>query len=507
MIIVEHILLTYLNKRMQGNLRRFAQSFCHARQSIYCQPLQRFDRQPVIASQTVRKMTDGAGAQTYKYVIIGAGNAAGYAARQYVSLEGPVNSLCIVGEEPALPYERPALSKAVLTNPKVRLPGFNTCVGGGGDRQTADWYAEKGIQTITSGKVTSVDTSSKSAKLEDGKTVTATDAMIVATGAVPIHLTRTPGHDLSGISYLRNNADALKLYDELQAHIGKKVAIIGGGYIGMEVAAAAVIVGCEVTMIFPEAHMMSRLFTAEIAQPYEDFYKGKGVTFVNDGALGKAFLPDDSGTAVRGVLVGREGQPDEEVPASLVIVGVGARPETNLLKGQVDTDERGGVLVNGSLETSAKGVYAIGDIASFPLKLYNDRVARMEHVQNARDMATHVMNAVVSGDKSAYDYLPYFYSRVFNLSWQFFGDNAGLCSVVSEFDGQALLDWTEAKGKHPQMIAIWTNADSVLQGVFMESPTADDTANMKRVARERPTVDVEKFNGCETVTEAWKELV
>lgn len=452
-------------------------------------------------------MTDPAAPRAYKYVIIGAGNAAGYAARRYVQLDAPQQELCIVGEESVLPYERPALSKAVLINSKVRLPGFHTSVGDGGERQTQEWYQSHGIDTVLEKKVVSLNVAAKRAELDDGSSIQATEALIVATGASPIRLTRTPGNDLSGVCYLRSYQEALSLYDSLQANVGKPVVIIGGGYIGMEVAAAAITVGCEVTMVFPETHMMSRLFTKEIAEPYEAFYKGKGVTFVKNGAIGKAFLSDASGNAVGAVRVAREGEPDMDIPASLVVVGVGARPESSLLADQVNMDSSGGVLVNASLETSVKGVYAIGDIATFPLKMYSGHQVRMEHVQNCREMAAHVVNAAVNGDDSAYDYLPYFYSRVFQLSWQFFGDNDGECSIVSEFDGQALLDAAEGDGAHPQMIAIWTDESSVLLGVFMESPSGDDTDNMKSIARAFPCVDVAAFKACGSVADAWEVLL
>lgn len=443
----------------------------------------------------------------YKYVVVGAGNAAGYAARQFVENGLSKGDLCIIGDEPVAPYERPALSKAVLVNEKTRLPGFHTCVGGGGDRQPPEWYEEHGIDTILSCRVNKLDVNEKRAELEDGRVVVASEAVIVATGASAIRLSRNPGHDLEGIYYLRNNEDALALYDALHANIGKSVVIIGGGYIGMEVAAAAVNVGCEVTMVFPEKHLMERLFTPEIAAPYERFYHDKGVTFVKDGALAKEFMADDSGSSVAGVVVNRENDHDQVVSASIVVVGVGARPETGLVKDQVDMDDRGGVIVNSSLQTSVDNVYAIGDIASFPLKMYGDKMTRMEHVQNARETAAHVVNAIVKGDTESYDYLPYFYSRVFHMSWQFFGDNTGDCHVIVDMDGAVLNDWSEDKGPHPQMLAVWVDSDSVLQGIFMESPSSDDTANMKKVVRDQPKADVEQLKNCSTVADVWKLLL
>lgn len=429
---------------------------------------------------------------SHKYLIIGTGNAAGYAARQFVQLGHlKPNDLCMVGSERVLPYERPALSKAVLVKDSVRLPGFHTCVGSGGDRQTPDWYSENGIVTRLGATVTSFNAAKKTAVLQNGDTVSATHAVILATGAEPIRLTRTDGHHLTGIHYLRDYDDALSLYDALQANIGKNVIVVGGGYIGMEVTAAAVTVGCNVKMVFPEEHIMPRLFTPEIAEHYEKVYKEKGVILIKNGRLCKAFFGDDDGK-VCGILTCQEGGQEIEEDGSLVVVGVGARATTSLFKDELEMDARGGVIVNGHMKTSADGVYAIGDIATFPLKMYGDREVRMEHVQNARDSATHAVNCIVNEDEgSNYDYLPYFYSRVFNLSWQFFGDNMGECIVVGDFQ--------------PKLLAIWVT-DGIVKGVFMESPSAEETAKMKVLAREERSVDVQAFRECESVEQGWALL-
>ncbi|CAN8075493.1 unnamed protein product [Agarophyton chilense] len=430
-------------------------------------------------------------ASTFKYVILGAGNAAGYAARQFVQSGLKPDELCLVGSEPYYPYERPALSKGVLMNPKARLPGFHTCVGSGGDRQPPEWYKQHGIASKLGKPVVKFDAAAKTVVVEGGETVCATEALILATGAQPIQLTKTEGHNLKGIHYLREYDQGVALADALQANKHKWVMVVGGGYIGMEVAAAALTVGCKVKLVFPEDHLMSRLFTPEIAAHYEKVYQEKGVVFLNKGRLCKAFLGDADGH-VRGAKICQEGKPDFDEEASLVVVGVGARPETALYKDQLLMDERGGVITDPSLRTSVGGVYAIGDIANYPLKMYGNRPQRTEHVQNARETAAHAVKAIMNDNSESYDYLPYFYSRVFDLSWQFFGDNVGECVVVGDFD--------------PQLLAVWVK-DGKLIGVFMEHPSDDDTANMKKVARSQPAVDVDALGKSSSVEEAWKMLL
>eukprot|EP00177_Eucheuma_denticulatum_P002598 GFKZ01004662.1.p1 GENE.GFKZ01004662.1~~GFKZ01004662.1.p1 ORF type:complete len:502 (+),score=77.07 GFKZ01004662.1:81-1586(+) len=436
-------------------------------------------------------MSASPSSSSYKYVVVGAGNAAGYAADEFAEIGVSPGEVCFVGEEPVAPYERPALSKAVLMKAAVRLPGFHTCVGGGGERHVPEWYAEKGMALKLGAKVVEVDVAAKTAVLEDGSKVSATDSMLLATGASPFRLTRTPGHDLKGVAYLRDNDDGVALYDALQANIGKMVIVVGGGYIGMEVAAAALTVGCKVTMIFPESHIMPRLFTPEIAAHYEKVYTDKGAILLNHGRLCKQFLGDDEGN-VRGAMCCKEGAEDLEVEGTLVVVGVGAAANTALFKDKLEMDQRGGVVVDATMKTSVDGIYAVGDIATFPLKMYGGRPARMEHVQNARDSARHAVNAMVNKSTAEYDYLPYFYSRVFDLSWQFFGDNIGDSYVCGDFN--------------PKLLAIWVT-DGVLKGVFMEHPSAEETANMKKVAREQPTVDVDAFAKCETTDQGWALLL
>lgn len=423
---------------------------------------------------------------TYKYVFLGCGNAAGYAAREFVANDVAADELCIVGDEPTLPYERPALSKAVLTKAEVRLPGFHTCVGGGGDRQNADFYETNGIQMKLGDAVVSADLANKTLTTAGNKQYVATEALILGTGAAPIRLDKMPGGNLNGVLYLRDNAEAMVLYDALQANIGKDIVIVGGGYIGMEVAAAAATVGCNVNMVFPESHLMSRLFTPEIAAHYEKAYEEKGIKFHKNGRVCKEFLGDDDGN-VRGVVMCKDDE-IEELAASLVVVGVGARPNTQMFKDQLEMDERGGVIVDASMKTSVDGVYAVGDIATFPLKIYGNRPTRAEHVGNARQTASHAVKSIYGGTEP-YDYLPFFYSRVFGFAWQFFGDSVGEPIVVGDFN--------------PKLAAFWVSEGNIV-GVFCESPAPEDTDAMRAFARAQPPIDVEKLKSASSVDEAFQ---
>uniref|UniRef100_A0A7S3EJM8 monodehydroascorbate reductase (NADH) n=1 Tax=Rhodosorus marinus TaxID=101924 RepID=A0A7S3EJM8_9RHOD len=424
--------------------------------------------------------------KVYKYLILGGGNAAGYAARALAARGLAKSEAAIVSKEAVAPYERPALSKAFLfADPPARLPGFHTCVGGGGDRQGPEWYAENGIDLILNEEIVAADLAAKKLSSKLG-TEFGFDKLIIATGCSPIVLNKLQGSDLKGIHYLRENADALELYEALHAHKGEEVLIVGGGYIGMEVGAAASIIGCKPKLVFPEEHVMPRLFFSEMGEKYEEFYKEKGVQLFNHGYLCEAFLGDESGN-LTGIKVCKD-EKKETLTGKLCVIGVGARPNVQLFSGQVEM-EMGGIKVDGKFESSVKDVYAIGDIATFPLKMYDGKLTRMEHVAHARQSAAHVVDALFNSATPEYDYLPYFYSRVFSLSWQFFGENTGEPILVGDMK--------------PKMSAFWIK-DGQVSGVFTEAPSAEDTEIMRTIALKRPSVDAAKLSALTDPEEALK---
>mmetsp|Transcript_9943 Transcript_9943/g.26470 ORF Transcript_9943/g.26470 Transcript_9943/m.26470 type:complete len:511 (+) Transcript_9943:135-1667(+) len=449
---------------------------------------------PLLAKAEGGAATAAAGSQSgaalkqeYKYVVVGGGVAAGYAAKEFVERGVSPDSVLIVSRETVAPYERPALSKAFLfKDPPVRLPGFHTCVGGGGERQAPEWYDEKGIKLALGESVEKLDAQSKTITLKSGATVTATDALIVATGASAIRLNSLPGAQLEGVHCLREHDEGLALHAALKAaaESGGKVVCLGGGYIGMEVAAAARMMGADVTMVFPDDHFMPRLFTPELAARYEQKYLDKGVKIVKH-CSGAAFnAAADAPGRVGSITL--SGASEETLKAAVVVVGVGARPEVALLDGQVEMDSgkggAGGVRVDQNMQTSAPGVYAVGDIAAFELALYGDgRRVRMEHVQHARLSAACAVRAAL-GAPEAYEYVPYFYSRVFDLSWQFFGDAPAGAECVLLGD------------MNPKLLAAWV-LDGRVTGVFMESPSDEDSAVLRSVAVARPTVSAKDIAG------------
>lgn len=160
----------------------------------------------------------------------------------------------------------------------------------------------------------------------------------------------------------------------------------------------------------------------------------------------------------------------------MVIVGIGIRPNTSLFEGQL-TLEKGGIKVNGHHQSSNSSVYAIGDVAAFPVKLFGES-RRLEHVDSARKSAKHCVAAIMEPEKtSEFDYLPFFYSRVFTLSWQFYGDNSGEAIHYGDFSGSSTT-----------IGAYWVNKGHLV-GSFLEGGTKEEYEAIARVTRLKPAIE------------------
>ena len=270
-----------------------------------------------------------------KIVVVGGGNSAGYFARAVVAA-GRGADLLICSAEEVLPYERPALTKAFLneTGP-ARLPGFHTSVGGGGERQNQEWYDANGVEVHLGTRVVAWDPSAKTVTT-DKSTSIGYEKLIVAIGCTALKLPASMGGDLPGVHYVRDNADALSLYDAMAG--AKAPVVIGGGefffifvweirlttrvlftgYIGLEVAASCAARNMNPAVVMMEPHVMARLWSPEIAAHYENLYESKGTTFHKNAKV-KAINKGSDG-AVESV----ELEGGVSIPADLVIVGVGA---------------------------------------------------------------------------------------------------------------------------------------------------------------------------------------
>ncbi|MBA0573927.1 hypothetical protein Golob_001174 [Gossypium lobatum] len=417
--------------------------------------------------------------KSFKYIIVGGGVAAGYAAREFDRQGLKPGQLAIISKEAVAPYERPTLSKGYLNpNPKAaaRLPEFHVCVGSGGDRLLPDWYKEKGIQLILGTEIVKVNLALKTLVSAAGE-IFKFQTLIIATGSTVIRLTdfKVEGADAKNIFYLRELEDADKLVESIKMKKYGKAVIIGGGYIGLEVAAAMRINDFDVTMVYPDPWCMPRLFTPTMAAFYESYYENKGIKIIK-GTVSVGFNANANGE-VKAVKL-KDGRVLE---ADIVVVGVGARPLTALFKGQLEED-KGGIKTDGFFKTSMPGVYAVGDVATFPIKLYNE-MRRVEHVDHARKSAEHAVKAIKANETGKeleeYDYLPYFYSRTFELSWQFYGDNVG--ETLFFRDNNPL-------SPKPKFGSYWIK-DGKIVGAFLEGGTPEENKAIAKVSRLNPPVE------------------
>ncbi|KAG0483159.1 hypothetical protein HPP92_011243 [Vanilla planifolia] len=403
-------------------------------------------------------------AKHFKYIILGGGVAAGYAAREFAKLGINPGELAIISKEAVAPYERPALSKGYLfPQGAARLPGFHVCVGSGGERLLPQWYSEKGIELILGTEIVKAQLASKTLTSAAATKFTY-DNLIIATG-----------------STVRQEIDDA---DEIVAAIKEKkngkAVIVGGGYIGLELGAALKLNDLDVTMVYPEPWCLPRLFTDGIAAFYEGYYAIKGIKIIKGTvAVGFDSNADGNVTAVK-LKDGRV------LDADIVVVGVGGRPLTTLFKDQLDT-EKGGIKTDGFFRTSIPGVYAVGDVATFPLKLYNE-LRRVEHVDHSRKSAEQAVKAIkaIEGGQAIeeYDYLPFFYSRAFNLSWQFYGDNMGDAVLFGDADPAST---------KPKFGTYWIK-DGKVVGAFLEGGSPEENNAIAKLARLQPHVaDLEEL--------------
>ncbi|XP_062077957.1 monodehydroascorbate reductase, seedling isozyme-like [Humulus lupulus] len=420
----------------------------------------------------------------FKYIILGGGVSAGYAAREFTREGLQRGELAIISKEPVAPYERPALSKAYLS-PKSpsRLPGFHVCVGSGGQRLLPEWYRENGISLFLNTEIVNADLSLKALTTSSG-TIFKYETLVIATGSTTMKLTDfgVEETDAKNIFYLREIGDAEKLVEGIRSTRKGKAVIVGGGYIGLEVGAALRINNLDVTMVYPEAWCMRRLFTSEIATFYESYYTNKGIKIVK-GTSAIGFNAKSSNGEVKGVRL-KDGK---VLQADIVVVGIGGRPLTSLFKGQVEED-KGGIKTDEFFRTSFFDVYAIGDVATFPMKMYNE-MRRVEHVDHARKSAEQAVKAIKASERGVsieeYDYLPFFYSRVFDLSWKFYGDNVGETVLFGDPDPLS---------KEPKFGSYWIQSGKV-KGAFLEGGSNEENEAIAKVARLQPTVvDMEELS-------------
>ena len=343
-----------------------------------------------------------------RIVIVGAGQAAVQAV-DTLRRRGFAGKLTLIGAEPWPPYQRPPLSKKYLAGALERERLLI---------RPAAFFAEHAVTTHFGARVTDIAPRERHVRLEDG-VVVPFDALMLGTGAHPRRLP-VPGADLEGVHYLRTIADA----DRIRADCGGggRLLIVGGGYIGLEVAATARELGMEVTVLEMAERLMSRVTCPEVSAFYEAEHARHGVRIRCNERV-RALHGDARTGRVRSVLTEAGG----EYPADVVLVGVGVAPADELAKA-AGLECENGVVTEAHCRTSHEAIYAAGDCASHLHRRYG-RHLRLESVDNAFEQGTTVALNLV-GNETLHDKLPWFWSDQFDLKLVIVGVAQGYDTVV-----------------------------------------------------------------------------
>ncbi|WP_331376767.1 NAD(P)/FAD-dependent oxidoreductase [Sinorhizobium chiapasense] len=337
-------------------------------------------------------------------VIVGAGECGArvaFALRE----KGFDGEVTLIGAEPHLPYERPPLSKDGLAAP---MPPKYVAA--------AERYQEAGISVLTDTPVDKIDREGKAVRLSDGRSIRY-DRLLLATGARPRAF---PGaaENSERIRMLRTHADALSIRQALAP--GRKIAVIGGGFIGLELAATARKLGAEVTLVEGMPRLLTRGVPEEIATVVAERHRHEGVEII---CSAKIAALEDGGCEAR-VLFADGGS----VSADLVVVGIGAIPNTELAEAAGLAIDNG-IAVDETLRTSDPYIYAAGDCCSFPLSHYGGRRVRLEAWRNAQDQGTLVAANLIGGTEPVSS-VPWFWSDQYDLTLQIAGLADGAAATV-----------------------------------------------------------------------------
>jgi 3-phenylpropionate/trans-cinnamate dioxygenase ferredoxin reductase component len=393
------------------------------------------------------------------YVIVGAA-LAGAKAAETLREEGFDGRVVLIGNEPDRPYERPPLSKDYLRGESEREAAYV---------HPASFYEEKDIELRTETIVTAVDLAAREVAIGDERL--GFDKLLLAPGAEPRRLP-VPGAELDGVRYLRSFGDSDALRGAIEA--SGRVAVIGAGWIGAEVAASARQKGLEVCLIEQLDAPLERVLGREVGEIYGAIHRDHGVELLTGTAVEAI---EGSGRAERVRLAG-----GRVVDCDFVVVGIGVAPRTALADA-AGLEVGDGILVDERLRTSHEHVFAAGDAAGAWHPLFEQRL-RVEHWHNALEQGPAAARSMLGKDEP-YDRIPYFFSDQYDVGMEYAGH-------ATEWDNVVFRGDVDSR----EFIAFWLKDGRVLAG--MNVNVWDVTDDIQALIRSRAQIDPDRLRDTDT---------
>jgi 3-phenylpropionate/trans-cinnamate dioxygenase ferredoxin reductase subunit len=339
-------------------------------------------------------------------VIVGAGQA-GFETAAALRAEGYQDPITLIGDEPHLPYQRPPLSKGFILDKQ----GMDEI-----ELRPSQFFGNHRIDLLTGVRVTAIDRASQRVSLDSGGDKSY-DALVLACGARN-RLLSVRGADLDGVLYLRTLDESRTVKRRLQD--ANAVVVVGGGFIGLEIAASARSLGKPVTVLEAQPRLMPRVVAPLVSAFYDALHTGRGVTVVCDASVTEI----TGETHARTVALSS----GTSYPADLVVVGIGVVPNAELAH-EAGLDTGNGIVVDDYLQTSDTAIFAIGDCAEHPNPFCGGRT-RLESVQNAADQARAVA-ATIAGKRTRYHAVPWFWTDQYEVRLQMAGLSHGYDEAVT----------------------------------------------------------------------------
>ena len=329
---------------------------------------------------------------------------AGYLAKEYVESGGNSGDLAIISADDALPYERPPLSKGFLAGKDSEESVLISPSG---------FYSAHGINVRCNSTVDSIDTQRKRIHTVSGEEF-AFEKLVLSTGA-RVRTLEVPGASPENVLYLRSLADSKRI--RARAANAKRAVVLGGGFIAMEVAAVLAGGGVQTTMIVRDDRIWKAFFTPQMSAFFGKYYADHGVRVITQTAIAEV---------VNGSMARLTG--GDSIGFDLLVAGIGVQPVADVAaRAGLKVDN--GVVVNQFLETDHPGIMAAGDVANYPDIIFGNKRRRVEHWDNAVSQGQHAAGTLL-GRREAFAHVPYFFSDVFDLSYEFWGDPSEADRIV-----------------------------------------------------------------------------